>query len=486
MKKNILTRRDFLKVAGVTSASLALSACGVKATNLPTSFATSTISVPTQTAVPSITPSPTSDVQKIFNDLLQESISRYAKPFGLNATDVFNRVKNSPENQKTLKDINGASFYVIADSDIPLLCAETSNNGDLVWQDITLRYLGDKAGLTIGTSVDNTDSQYKTEKYRQTGAKEFSAIVPMNAFNSDRISKEAQTWIDYAAENKQAIRIQAFWSQDFVGKHIEKEYFSSRLQEIMPYIINAREQGVNVQITLANEPFQYWKGQAVWAGEWDNKNGFYDLYKREWISEAYITLYDISTQFGLRLGKDFTVIGVAERGIDAQGYESTFAVLEIKRIKQNIIQRLTDKGESYSLQSLPFDIGIMFHIGKAEKDRDIVVPFEILRNENKGTLTKQFVWINEQTGSNIHLAEISDLLDTKDTLDDVRIAYETIFSAALDSKVVQDAFFWSTMTFYTENGWVWRNDLLDKNYQPLAPYYGVMQALLKYLVNPSA
>ena len=47
MSKNRLTRRDFLKVAGVTSVGLALSACGVDLTKLPTQ---------TETVFPSLTP----------------------------------------------------------------------------------------------------------------------------------------------------------------------------------------------------------------------------------------------------------------------------------------------------------------------------------------------------------------------------------------------------------------------------------------------
>lgn len=52
-----LSRRDFLKLAGVTSAGLALSACGVKATELPTA----TFAPPTSTLLPTktITPMPT-------------------------------------------------------------------------------------------------------------------------------------------------------------------------------------------------------------------------------------------------------------------------------------------------------------------------------------------------------------------------------------------------------------------------------------------
>jgi len=50
-----LSRRDFLKLAGTTSAGLVLSACGVKATELPTA----TFSPPTATLTSTFTPKPT-------------------------------------------------------------------------------------------------------------------------------------------------------------------------------------------------------------------------------------------------------------------------------------------------------------------------------------------------------------------------------------------------------------------------------------------
>ncbi|MDP3184597.1 MAG: twin-arginine translocation signal domain-containing protein [Anaerolineales bacterium] len=51
-----LSRRDFLKLAGATSAGLALSACGVNATEVPTA----TFVPPTGTPSPTATPAPTS------------------------------------------------------------------------------------------------------------------------------------------------------------------------------------------------------------------------------------------------------------------------------------------------------------------------------------------------------------------------------------------------------------------------------------------
>jgi hypothetical protein len=75
-----LSRRDFLKLAGVTSAGLALSACGITATELPTA----TFVLPTETAIPTLTPVPTSTPN--FENLIKvvnEQIERIAKAYQL-------------------------------------------------------------------------------------------------------------------------------------------------------------------------------------------------------------------------------------------------------------------------------------------------------------------------------------------------------------------------------------------------------------------
>jgi endo-1,4-beta-xylanase len=83
MKKNILTRRDFLKMAGVTSAGLALSACGVDVTKLPDP--TATLFLPTATNTP--TPEPTATVTprppetlRDFAEILGIKIGTYIDP----------------------------------------------------------------------------------------------------------------------------------------------------------------------------------------------------------------------------------------------------------------------------------------------------------------------------------------------------------------------------------------------------------------------
>src|SRR5262245_50441732 len=59
-----LTRRDILKLAGVTSTSLALSSCGIESIETPEATGTSTMTAtatvtPTKTAMPTVTPRPT-------------------------------------------------------------------------------------------------------------------------------------------------------------------------------------------------------------------------------------------------------------------------------------------------------------------------------------------------------------------------------------------------------------------------------------------
>ncbi len=88
MNKKKLSRRDFLKLAGTTSAGLALSACGVEVTEVPT--ATATLIPPTQTPSPTSTitptPGPTStpipDTLRTYADALGIRIGAVAEGVG--------------------------------------------------------------------------------------------------------------------------------------------------------------------------------------------------------------------------------------------------------------------------------------------------------------------------------------------------------------------------------------------------------------------
>jgi GH35 family endo-1,4-beta-xylanase len=103
-----LSRRDFLKLAGATSAGLALSACGVKATETPTA----TLVHPTNTAIPTLTPVPTSTPNfENLNNVINEQIGKIVRAYQL------------PESQKKILansietiEIEGKHFWYISSS----------------------------------------------------------------------------------------------------------------------------------------------------------------------------------------------------------------------------------------------------------------------------------------------------------------------------------------------------------------------------------
>ncbi len=84
MSKNRLNRRDFLKLAGAATAGLALTACGVKATDLPTTTTVPTANpsatpiLPTTTTTPTVAPSPTLEVKLVDLPQTKAAVDQFA------------------------------------------------------------------------------------------------------------------------------------------------------------------------------------------------------------------------------------------------------------------------------------------------------------------------------------------------------------------------------------------------------------------------
>lgn len=127
MKKNKLTRRDFLKVAGVTSAGLAISACGVDVTKFPDSTATATLfpSTATNTPVPTITATPQPPT-------LQSLADKIGITFG---TMVSGWSIDQPKYVETV--LNTANTLMVAG---PSEIAEYRLFAKVNWQDILLKW----------------------------------------------------------------------------------------------------------------------------------------------------------------------------------------------------------------------------------------------------------------------------------------------------------------------------------------------------------
>jgi hypothetical protein len=164
-----LSRRDFLKLAGITSAGLALSACGVNATKLPTA----TFLPPTSTPLPTATITPTLTSTPIPLEQLPETKQELAKfiqafqsagvniaPDQLIQNGLEIRTINSKDGNRhdvALAHVENSQL----EGDYPLMI----KNGVGKWEATTLGNLGELKDIVIGGMVEkypNTEKIYQT------------------------------------------------------------------------------------------------------------------------------------------------------------------------------------------------------------------------------------------------------------------------------------------------------------------------------------
>jgi hypothetical protein len=308
-----LSRRDFLKLAGVTSAGFALSACGVKATDL--TMATSTLP---PTIAPSMTPSP----------IPSSTSSPTPKPPSLRG--YAEKIQ-----------INGESFKI----------GTTADYGDPDWD----------------TNIHQQTVVNEFNQIVSSGAFMFQWM--------DKYPTAAPHWLDLAEKNNLAFEIkQIFWQGDepftvnkeSVNQESVKQFMIERIRKVLPYV----SKKVPTQIVLANEPFWEYKGDRGWQGKYGG-SPFYQVYGEKWIAEAYSLLYQIAKdEFGLIVGKDFRVIGLNERGISTPSHQTDFVISQVNKIKQDISSKLR-----IPVEQVPFDLGTEFHFGETNKNRDITVKY---------------------------------------------------------------------------------------------------------------
>jgi len=152
MKKNNLTRRDFLKVAGVASAGLALSACGVKVTELPTTLPTGTL-IPTATLIPQQTFTPTPETLVTLKDLslwIDDYINAYGGKITVNeiemdAIQLTSKIRGNPDSFTLKKEINGNELSFLMVNDVPIATAGVENK----WSEASLRILAELKGIEL-------------------------------------------------------------------------------------------------------------------------------------------------------------------------------------------------------------------------------------------------------------------------------------------------------------------------------------------------
>ena len=316
-----------------------------RASQTSTPIATATTR-PTETPTATVTRIPTFAVVGLAPDqypdarLANDVIAQYARAMNLKPdTIVLKSVQ--------MKDRQGKAFIVATTADsTPLLLTDNSGSGEYVWQKTTLRGLGEKAGIKIGTSVDGAEA-YQTAAYRNTAGKEFSILMPSGSFMTNTLAKYgdsmAKDFASLAEANDMTLRIHhLFWHQDIpdslknASPSQVETYMYNRARQLMPFAKRLANDGKPVEITFASEARWFYNGNFGWE-----KSPYFTAFGENWVTKAYVIAYRVAQENGLTIGKE---VSVNYQDYDIEGPGADHKVQDtiqlLKRVKQGAAQTL--------------------------------------------------------------------------------------------------------------------------------------------------
>lgn len=372
-----LSRRDFLKLAGVTSAGLALSACGVNATELPTA----TFLSPTGTPLPTETITPTLTSTPIPLEQLPETkqaLAEFAQAFETAGVDISSEQliqKGLEIRTITGKDGNQHDIALAhvenspLDGDYPLMI---KTEGE--WEFATPKNLGTMQNKLIGITVAGGEKTSNEPMYGKR-AEMFNVIMPPAAFSELYMGQNGnpEKWLKMAKQNNQHLIIESlFGKKVLAGAVADEVYAKERVKAIFQALKN--EGITEFSMELALEPF--------FSGGWDTSNPYYqNLGGKDWIVNAYKIMWDVSQEFGFTPGVDFRVIGITGLvPVKNNNFDrlNLFYLEQSRQIKQKV-GSLLNLPES----EIPFDLGLEMFIGKPAATIENPIPISAITNREK-------------------------------------------------------------------------------------------------------
>lgn len=298
MKNKKLSRRDFLKLAGVTSASLTLSACGVKVTELPTLRSTLTpvaTLTPLPTSTPTITPTPRPTTIGDFGKKIGIEIGVSISMLAVQRNDDF-------DNPDFINALLNFSFFTDGQA------SHTAFTEGRDWDD-TYAYL-----VKLSNFAKEHGMSYSPNHlfYGWGHFDKWSPIQSLINAPKDEIEK---------------------WMLERTRKFFTIPYFT--------------------EINFANEAIMSdWNtGMPRWETEQEN-SPFYHAFGEEWVEKAYRMAWNEATRTNRIVGKDVHLV-YNSAGIDTQTPLADFEFEYLKGLRDKLSTDLDIER--------PFDIGMQFH-----------------------------------------------------------------------------------------------------------------------------
>lgn len=184
-----LTRRDFLKITGITTSGLVLSACGVKVTESPAA-------TPTPTITPTPAPQSLADAPDL-STWVEEYVHAYGGKVTVNgaemdAEQLTEAIRQNPERFTQTKVISGIKYFFFVLNGAPLAI----QSYDSVWVQVTLKIMGNFSGIEIFSTIDPENTKLESEKY---WGDEYNGTLVISD-QSDSITSRNDfdySWLDY-------------------------------------------------------------------------------------------------------------------------------------------------------------------------------------------------------------------------------------------------------------------------------------------------
>jgi len=347
-----ISRRDFLKLAGLTSASLALSACGMKVNDLPTatSIPPTGTTLPTETLTPTLTstPIPVGQLPQT-KQILAEFVQTFQAVGADISTDQLIQKgleirtvtgKDKKQYEIVFVNISGSTQL---EGDYPLMIKM-----DDKWNRMTLKH-GNLLGITIGNTVEIDDYLWYREDYAKKQEENFDATFGTNVIYDQTFKKYGTEGIekiaDYARKGDLTLVLSnAFWSaktpegianlpQDGQLRFKVEMDMRERLAKIFS-IIQSRKGNKPIYFGGSHEVLDWYKGKLTWTDD-----VYFKAFGKEIFAETLKIEMDEAKKAGLILGTDI-IFMVGATGCITPSPLLDSTVSEIIKAKQQVASEL--------------------------------------------------------------------------------------------------------------------------------------------------